>query len=891
MSKTFNTVPVNILHVRRSNPLQIFFQKISRAFPSFRNNVFMVGLDGHRPKQIPFSHLVHGTTITDNYKYLEDILNPEAPHYKDALHLKTTEANFNFLHDLDKDMQGGKHKLWSEADCRMVTTSREGGFDKGEERIGNWLYYTRVLEAGGNDIGFFRKRVGESDMLGEELINPHELKKKFGYEHCNIGLCRVSPDGSMLAFTISVEGGDRYICHVRSLHDDEIYHVLRSSNIVSIEFGSDNNFFYTECNELNRPYRVMMLDVNKGLLSNEVEIYRDNDETFFVDVRKTKDGKYLCITSDAKSHGNVLLMPSSYPRLTPEEAVLFKNGPLEIAGKDSWGWLEHHYGNFYMVTSKNAPNFKVVRASAQDVLREGIKYTGWKDFIEHQDNVQIQDVDIFKTHLVLYENTFEFERNLQLRVVPFQSNHVKRDPSKDVILHFPALISLTPGLNRNFEQTEMSFIYSSLASPSSECVYKFDYGDAHTPAVIRRTAPEAMYAEQRNEMLSPWDYMWAYTTYRDYVKGHDGADIPVTICHRRDLFVEEVTDYDPFPDTPRKALIYVYGSYGEVPSLHFQLMPYLWLARRRWVICFAHVRGGGEKLGWEEQGKGKTKINTTLDFVACCQHLIDMGYAEAENIVAAGNSAGCVPIAAAANMHGRNLFGFALLRSPFLDIINTMMNKDLPLSLAERDVWGDPLNSAEDLERLKEYDPYYNIRDDQDYPAMIISAAMDDDRVPVWNTLKYVSRLREVREKRGTDPVAWPLICRIFDQGGHYSFSNTLELCEEIRWLCYKYNMLAPGQKVDDLDVMQIIHNQTNAGLIDDDDAKRTYLRWEAWEDERKNYYERMMDTENRVAVPRQIPEKSQKTFYWQNKDQGDPFGGDSQNPAKTTLSDSATKK
>lgn len=868
----------------KSSWIQRWIQKQAARIPWLRNKVFLLGLDGRSVAKIPSSRMLHGHLLEDNYKYLEDVVMPDAPKYKEAQYAKYVENEFYRLHEIEKDLVGSKFRLWSELDCRVVTTSREGGFDKGEERIGEFLYYTRQLESGGTDIGFFRKRMGESDVLGEELINPHELKRRFGYAHCTIGICRVSPDGSLLAYTLSVEGGDRYICHIKSLHNDEIFHVLRSNNIVSVEFGSQGNFFYTECNELNRPYRVMCLDVYKGLLSAEREVYVDKDERFFVDVRKTKDGKFICITSDAKSHGNVMILPATFPTLYGADQHTYAKGPLEIAGKEAWGWLEHHNGTFFMVTSQNAPNYKVVEAPVADVIREGKSFNGWKDFVSHNPKVQIQDVDIFRTHLVLYENSFGFDRSQQLRVIDLRGR-TRHDRTKDVYLHFPPLVAVTPGLNKNFDQTEMCFMYSSLIEPSTECVYRFDSG--HSPKEVQYMLPEQIYARQRSEMLSPWDYSWPYVMYRDTVTSHDGVEVPITICHRRDLFTEEITDYDPFPDTPRRCLLYVYGSYGEVPSLHFQLAPYMWLIRRRWVIAFAHVRGGGEKLGWEQQGKGPTKINTTLDFVACCEYLHKQGYTTPESLIVCGNSAGCVPIAAAANMYGRNLFDFALMRSPFLDITNTMTNPDLPLSIAEREDWGDPLNNPQDFENIRKYDPYLNIRDDQDYPGMVISVSMDDDRVPPWNALKYVARIREARAARGVDPIKYPFVLRLFEEGGHYVFGNLKELCEEIRWIAYFYSMGGPTSKTDDMDMMQTLHNQSVSGVMDHDDAQKAFLKWDAWEDERKNYYERMMDTENRVAIPRQVPVKKPSQFYWQ---EGPPPSSDEDLPPMPSQADSHRK-
>ena len=349
--------------------------------------------------------------FSDPYSYMQDL------HTKATMQYVKRERQHYALFDGRVDLKGSKHRVVSEMDSRMVVSTREGGFDKGEERIGDYIYYTRARGDNGSaatstDVSFYRKKVGDADVLGEELIDPHTLRRQFGYEHCNVGVCRVSEDGSLLAFTIAVEGGDRYICHVKSMDSAAIYHVIRSSNIVSIEFGSGNNFFYTECNELNRPHKVMMQVIQPGLLPDPIEIYRDDDEEFFVDVRKTKDSKFLALSSDSKARGNVLVLPASYPTIPRDLKHFFPDGkPVEIAGKEGWGWLEHHGNCFLMVTSLDAPNFKIVYVRDEQALRHGRECKEWRDFLPHNPNIQITDIDIFATSLVVFEATFGYEKN------------------------------------------------------------------------------------------------------------------------------------------------------------------------------------------------------------------------------------------------------------------------------------------------------------------------------------------------------------------------------------------------------------------------------------------------------------------------------------------------
>ena len=837
---------------------------INTFFPSLRRTSFQTWHDGPLHSKIPSKTILHNMVIEDNYKYLEE------PHHRETLKVNKREMWHTAAFSAKLDTGHGKFRVWGEMDARIVVSTREGGFDKGEERIGDYLYFTRTTKQDSTDIAYYRKKVGDTDLLAEELINPIVLQQQFGYRHCAIGICRVSENGKMIAYTLSVEGGDRFICHVKTIDNASIFHVIRSSNIVSIEFGGSNNFFYTECNELNRPYRVMMQELRPGLLPDPIEIYRDEDEEFFVDVRKTKDGKYITISSDSKTKGNVLVIPSTFPIIPKALKPLFAEGkPVEIANKEAWGWLEHHGGCFIMVTSANAPNFKIVYVREEVALREQMN-AQWTELVPHDEKTQITDVDIFKTHLILFETTFGFEKSSQMRVINLEDGIEKSlDRNKDIVIHFPPLSYLTPGLNKNFSQDTINFTYSNIVTPSRECVYQLkNQLDADE---VKWTHPHHLFTVRQHETFTPWDYLWPYHIYRDVATAEDGTDIPITICQKRDLFVDEITDADPLANTPRYCFLYVYGSYGEVPAMHFQLAPYVWLMRRRWTIAFAHVRGGGELPGWAEAGKGKNKMNTVTDFVRCCEHLIETGVTTTKHLIVGGNSAGCVPIAAAANMRGNTLFKYALMRAPFLDILNTMCDPTLPLSLAERGDWGDPLNSEEDMKRLLKYDPYYNINDNVRYPAMLISSALDDDRVPAWNAIKYVAKLREQRSRdQECDPAAAPLVLRLIPTGGHYYWSQNLPLAEEIAILCHMLHIPGPFAKNDDLDAMQQMHNYFETGLMDHDDQNQTFLKWDAWEYERIDFVTKMhrMNHEPnfRVLAAKKDP------FYWDKVEPDEPI-------------------
>lgn len=832
---------------------------VNKSMPAIRNKYPLPILDGPLPEECPEPLILHDRKVADDpFQYMEDLFDRKTQAFI------RSEQRHSQMYGAQIDIKHQKGRVWAELDSKAVVTSREGGFDKGEERIGEWIYFTRVVPGHDpNAIGFYRKKFGEVDLLAEELINPTLLKQQFGYAHCSVGVCRVSQDGKYLAYTLSVEGGDRYICHVRSIESASLFHVIRGNNIISIEFGSNNQFFFTEANDLNRPCRVVMQEIRPGILPPPVEIYRDDDEQYFVDVRKTKDNQFICINSDAKLQGNVLVLPSSYPLVPSSLKAFFTNPPVpvEVCGKETWSWIEHYNGYFIRVTGDMGTNFRLVYCRVEVALKEGLA-AKWKELIPHRDDVQIADVDLFNGRLIVYETHFKFERINHIRVINVEKGidaAAKQLRSEDLVLHFPPLNSITPGLNRNFDQKEISFVHSSVIQPVKDCVFSFD--SKITPEQCSVVSPMALYTQRQAEQFTPWDYMWPYSSYRDYVTGHDGTQIPITVYQRKDAFIQEATDFEPRPNTPKPCLVYVYGSYGEVPSMHFQLAPFLWLLRRRWTVVFAHVRGGGELRNWADQGRGPNKINTTLDFVSCCEHLVSAGFTTPDQLVALGVSAGCVPIAAAMNMRGNTLFRAAIMRSPFLDVTNTMIDPNLPLSLVEREDWGDPLNNKEDLERLLRYDPYHNVNDRVTYPALMISACLDDDRVPGWNALKYVAKLRHQRRRKQVDPIANPLFFRVLNEGGHYKWGEMDEICDEITYLSNLLDLEGPGKILNDMDVMTHMSNLTSAGAMDHQEAKQVFLKWDTWEKEKLDFNIKMHQFDWEPNYRKLKAEK--QPFFW----------------------------
>ena len=791
--------------------------------------------------------VLHGAKLPhDPFAYME---NPHHPDY--IKYVRLEQKNWSRMSS-KMNLQSSKHSIWKEQDQNTLFTTREGGYDAGEERIGNYVYVTREVGSAG-EVAFFRKRFGQVDLLGEELINPDKIKQQFGYAHCNLGVCRVSPDGKYLAFTISIDNSDRYICHLKSIENASVYHVIQGTNIISVEFGSENRFFYTDVNETNRPYCVKMVEVQPGLMPSAVEVFREDDEEYFVDIRKTKDGKYLVISADSKSQGrsNALVAPASYP-IIPKYLKPFFPRPtfVEIASKKHWCFVEHHDDCFILITNDQGDNHRVIYTRDEFALKHGLG-AEWKELIPCRKGIAISDNDIFRDTLVLFEQTDDFERQHQIRTIDLSKGidaaAIEGARENDAVLHLPPLALINPGLNRNMDQNAISFSYSTVCSPVKDCT--FNFRNQLPEAKGKLVSPHTLFQTRQHETFTPHDYMWNYSIYRDLATSQDGTQVPITIVQMRDAFVEESSDFQGLSNLPKPCLLFVYGSYGEVPPMHFQLAPHMYLLRRRFTIAFAHVRGGGEFSGWAEQGRHKNKNKAVEDFIACCEFMTERGYTTPDQMTVAGASAGAVPIAAAMNRRGDTLFKLALLKSPFLDVLNTMLDPSLPLTLAERGEWGDPLNNAEDFETIKAYCPYTNINDRVTYPSIILSTSLDDDRVPAWNAVKYAAKIRRQRDRRtasggDVDPFASPILLRVQGDGGHGLWHQPVHWNEELAFMSNLFDVEAGLRKPMDVDTSRLTENQAATGIIDEDDAQKSYLRWENWEQERLDYHSKLQRLE-----------------------------------------------
>ena len=367
--------------------------------------------------------------------------------------------------------------------------------------------------------------------------------------------------------------------------------------------------------------------------------------------------------------------------------------------------VEHHVDDthgdrFLIVTNSNdARNFRLVAAQV-DALAPAY----WVELVGHRDDVRLESVDAFRDHVVLTER---FEGLTRLRVMS-----VADDEAHELALPDP-VYTVWVGANEEYGSRTLRYGYTSLVAPATDVDYDMDT----RAATVVKVQPVHDYDAS------------AYTSARMWVDQPDGARVPVSIVHRKDVPL----------DGTAPALLYGYGSYEISIDAGFRSSR-LSLLDRGFVYAIAHVRGGGE-LGraWYEAGRLEQKRNTFTDFIGCAEALIGAGYTAPARLVARGGSAGGLLMGAVTNLRP-DLFAAVIAEVPFVDVLTTMLDPTLPLTITEWEEWGDPRDPAA-YEWMKEYSPYDNVRDEA-YPAMLVTTGLNDPRVAYWEPAKWVAKLR-----------------------------------------------------------------------------------------------------------------------------------------------------
>lgn len=554
--------------------------------------------------------------------------------------------------------------------------------------VDEWLYFTRTHA----ELEFpihYRKRNRAG--AGEEVVlDVNQLAK--GYDYYDVGALEVSPDHRLLLYAEDKKGDERCrLCvldlQTRTLLDDGIDGI---DDAIWMERG--RCLLYTRLNDSERPFEVWWHRVGRPAAEDRL-LYREDDPAFFVHLDRSHDRRYLFIVSESHITSEVRFFPADTAQ--PQPLVFRSRQPgVEYA-------LEHRGGEFFVLTNLEAPNFRLLSAPAGPC-----DDSGWREWVSHDDAVKLEGIEVFANHLVTYIR--------KSGLCGVRACDLRSGEWHTVAFDEP-LLAISGGDNPMFHTDKVRLVQNAYTIPTRVYDYHLD----------SRTF------ELKKQIRVPCGFDPAhYVARRVYATSADGTLVPVSIVHRHDAGTA----------APAPCLLVGYGAYGASLDPEFSAAR-LSLLDRGFVYAEAHVRGGGE-LGerWRDGGRLAHKANTFDDFIAAAEHLTASGLTAPSRLAIMGGSAGGLLVGAVLNRRPE-LFAAAVAEVPFVDVLNTMSDPELPLTAIEYDEWGDP-HREEDYRVIRDYAPYEQVRE-QAYPALLVLAALNDTRVPYWEAAKWVARLRD----------------------------------------------------------------------------------------------------------------------------------------------------
>ncbi len=628
--------------------------------------------------------IARADTGTDPYRWLE---NRDA---EDVLaYLKAENA---YLEEQLADQAELRETLFQEIKGRIRETDLSL-----PSPWGPWLYYQRTT-AGDEYPRHYRcarpldGSLTVDDNAEQLLLDPNELA---GGGFLSLGAFSVSQDHSKLAYSLDREGDEIYRLYVKDLASGDVTALPFDDCDGSMTWANDSQtLFYGELDDTHRPHKIYRHRLGE---TGSHAVFHDPDGRFFVHCYRTSSERQLVVLSHSKTTSEAWVLSADEPEgqwtcLAPrqEDHEYFPDHGLH---EGQWSWL--------IRSNQAGINFALYHASEAQPEREH-----WQELVAHDDAVMLEDVSLNAEAITL-----------TLRESGLPVIEVRPQGVQPYRLQLPdAAYSLHVQNSLEFTSTVIRLRYEALNRPAQ--VRQLTLADG-TQAVLKETPVEG-----------PFDAD-AYESRRIWATAQDGTQIPISLVGRRDSFGK-----------PAPLYLYGYGAYGHSLDPWFSHAR-LSLLDRGFVFAIAHVRGGGD-LGeaWYRAGKLEHKPNTFSDFIACAEQLLADGYTTSPRLAISGGSAGGLLIGAVLNMRPE-LFGAAIAEVPFVDVLNTMLNADLPLTVTEYDEWGDP-NQPEVHERIKAYAPYENIRA-QAYPALLAVAGYNDSRVQYWEAAKWVAKLRATR--------------------------------------------------------------------------------------------------------------------------------------------------
>jgi oligopeptidase B len=550
---------------------------------------------------------------------------------------------------------------------------------------GDYWYSTRTEE--GRPYRIWVRMEGGPD--GTETVLLDENATANGHDYFMLANFSVSPDAAIIGYSIDTDGGERYTTRFRDAAtrrdlDDEI-----PNTSYGAAWASDSlHYFYTVTDPAMRPWQVWRHRLGTEA-SSDVLVVQEDDDRYYLSVQRSRSGGFVFIVTQSAVTSDARYVPASEPEAEPV-SVLPRVEGVEYS-------VDHRGDEFWIVTNDVALDGRL--------LRVPVGGGDATEVVAHAPGSKLEQPDCFADHVVVWGRHEGLPAALIVDPIAGTASYLSIGES---------VYELGPGANYEFETNLLRYGFESPVTPSS--TFDHDVVSGHRTLL------------KQQEVLG--DYIPAdYTTRREWARARDGALIPISVVHRSDAPI----------DGTAPLVVYAYGAYEISMPTRFSI-PRLSLLDRGVVYAIAHVRGGGEMgKSWYEQGKLANKMNTFTDLIDATRHLTDAGYGDAERVAIRGGSAGGLTVGAAVNLDPER-FSVVVAEVPFVDVVNTMLDESLPLTVVEWEEWGNP-NVEKEYGWLRAYVPYENL-EAVAYPSMLITAGLNDPRVQYWEPAKWTAELR-----------------------------------------------------------------------------------------------------------------------------------------------------
>lgn len=678
----------------------------------------------------------HNIEIKDDYSWVDqenilDVLKDSSKLLPDVS--KYIKENNQITKDYFKDVKNLQTKLFNEIKSKIKLDDTSLKFK--DKRY----YYWSKTEAKGNYGKKIRQVIDGSKP--EEIYFDGDLeKKKYGSEYFGLGTVSISDSDKFLAYSLDLKGSEYYTIYVRDLEKNENEKDLIENTSGSVTWSLDSkSFFYTKLDKFHRPRKIY-----KHILGTSVKhdklIFEEKDDTFTCGISLTSDEKFFVISTSDHITTEEYFFVADEVDIKPK---LFQKREKDVRYSiDSW--KEH----FYVHTNQGARDYKVLRCKKENIEQ-------LEEFIPSKKETVIGDLDFLDDFIIRGEKSDAIPK---LFIRNIKTNKEEEIKISNEIIGSPGSMLL----QRDRNTSKIWISWESMATPGK--IYEYDILTKEKKLIKEVEIPSGHNPDK-------------YVVERIKAKSHDGRLIPISLVKLK----------DQKQDGKSKVLLYAYGAYKHSVSPSFSASRFC-LVDRGIIFAIAHIRGGGD-LGdvWHEEGKKKLKKNTFLDYIACSNHLIDQRYTFKGGICFYGGSAGGLTGGAVANM-APELFFSMLLLVPFVDTMTTMLNEKLPLTPAEWELWGNPLTSKNYFEYILSYSPYNNL-EKKNYPPMLITTSLFDNRVLYSEPVKYIAKLREIKDDNNIQL----LKCKT-EAAGHGGMSgrdnSITELAEEYSFILKNANIL-----------------------------------------------------------------------------------------------------